>query len=86
MQISEIQYIPLKPENGFYGFVSFVLNDELYIGSVAVHSRLDGSIRLVWPTLNVKGAKHATIHPLSKRVGSIIEEAIYNHIKTLLPI
>ena len=86
MQISEIQYIPLKPENGLYGFVSFVLNNELYIGSVAVHSRLDGSIRLVWPTLDIKGVRHATVHPLSKRLGLLIEEAVYDYIKPLLPI
>ena len=86
MEISEIQYIPIKPKDGCYGFVSFILNQELYIGSVAIHSRLDGSIRLVWPTLNTRGIKHATVHPISKELGQGIEKIIYDYIKPLLPI
>lgn len=48
--ISEIQIIPVKPKNGLIGFASCVVNNQLYLGSIAIYTRPDGSgYRLVYP-------------------------------------
>lgn len=33
--ISEIQFYPVKPQDGLLGFVSFVLDGKFWMGSVA---------------------------------------------------
>lgn len=49
MLISEVNIVPVKPNNGLVAFASVVLDESLYLGSIGVHSRLDGSYRI--PTL-----------------------------------
>ena len=49
--ITEIQIIPLKPKDGLVAFASCVINDQLYLGNIAIYSSLgscDG-FRLVYP-------------------------------------
>ena len=35
-RLSEIQIIPIKPQNGLVGFASFVLDGSLYLGSIGI--------------------------------------------------
>ncbi|MBI2639019.1 septation protein SpoVG family protein [Candidatus Peregrinibacteria bacterium] len=72
--ITEIQIVPIKPQDGLIGFASFVLNGCLYLGSIGIHTRLDGSgFRLTYPT---KGAINI-FHPINKEVSKAIEEAVF---------
>ena len=43
MKISEINIQLIKPVNGLVAFASVVLDDKIYLGSIGVHSRLDGT-------------------------------------------
>lgn len=74
--ISEINITPVKPDNGLVGFVSFVVNECLYVSSVAIVTKLDGSIRLVYPTKLVNDKQVSLIHPINKSVGSLIEQQV----------
>ena len=67
------------------GFASFVLNRSLYCGSVGVHSRPEGGIRLVWPTLNNQGVLYPTVHPITSELTQSIEQAVGKKVRTLLP-
>ena len=72
-QVSEISIVPVKPRDGLVAFASFVVDRKLYVGSVAVFTRLDGrGIRLVYPSKN----QIQCVHPISKEVGEIINEAV----------
>lgn len=78
-RISEINIIPIKPENGLLGFASFLFEEKFYIGSVAIYSRPSGGLRLVYPTKNGLPC----CHPIKKEIGAYLEKIIerkYNYI------
>ena len=70
--ISEINVVPVKPKDGLLGFCSFILNDSFYIGSVAIFSKREGGIRLVYP----KKKEIHCFHPINKEVGHYITNKI----------
>ncbi len=72
VKISEINISPIKPNNGLVAFASCIYEDSLYLGSIAVHTRLGGGYRLVYP----KQSGIDTFHPIRGSIGSILEKAI----------
>lgn len=75
-QISEIQIIPIKPQNGLVAFASLVLNNNLYLGSIGIITRPNGGYRLVYPTKKV-GMKNINIfHPINKEFAQEIEKKV----------
>lgn len=74
--ISEIQFYPVKPQDGLLGFVSFVLDDKFWMGSVAVFSRREGGYRLVYPTRKVAGQNVNVFHPINRDIGLLVEQAV----------
>ncbi len=80
--ITEIQIVPIKPKDGLIGFISFVLNECLYLGSIGIHTRLDGKgLRLTYPT---KGAINI-FHPINKDMSKAIEEAVFAEALKVFP-
>ena len=76
MRISEIQIIPVKPQNGLVAFVSFVLDNNLYLGSIGIITRPEGGYRLVYPTKKV-GIRNINIfHPINKEFSQSIEKGV----------
>lgn len=83
--ISEVQIVPIKPANGLVGFASVVINGEFYLGSIGIHSKLDGSgFRLTYPTKKVGQKNLHLFHPLNARTSKEIEEAIFYHFKKVI--
>ena len=76
MQISEVNIVPVKPSNGLIGFASLVVNDCLYLGSIGVHSRLDGSYRITYPTKKLGSKELNFYHPISRDFGKQVERAV----------
>ena len=74
--INEIQFYPVKPQDGLLGFVSFVLDGKFWMGSVAVFSRREGGYRLVYPTRKVAGQNINIFHPINYEVGVLVEKAV----------
>ena len=74
--ISEIQFYPVKPQDGLLGFVSFVLDGKFWMGSIAVFTRRDGGYRLVYPTRKVAGQNINVFHPINTEVGLQVEQAV----------
>lgn len=76
MLVSEVNVVPIKPNNGLVAFASVVLDDALYLGSLGVHSRLDGSYRITYPTKKLGSKELNLYHPINRDVGKLIEQAV----------
>ena len=78
MRISEVQIVPIKPINGLVGFASCLVEGQLYISSIGVHKRLDGTgYRLTYPVKQVGTRQINYFHPVTKKAGQAIELAIF---------
>ncbi|MFC1482789.1 hypothetical protein ACFL56_00875 [Candidatus Margulisiibacteriota bacterium] len=74
MIISEIEIIPINAYRGHVGFCRFVLNKELAINNVAIHTKIDGSgIRLVYP-LTQSGLQ--ACYPITESLGNLITKEV----------
>lgn len=74
--IREIQIIPIKPQNGLVAFTSFVLDNNIYLGSIGILTRPEGGYRLVYPTKKV-GLRNLNIfHPINKDFANSIEREV----------
>ena len=77
MKITEIQILPIKPNNGLVGFASFVLDGNIYLSSIGVHKRLDGSgFRITYPTKKIADKDFHIFHPINRQASEEIEKAI----------
>lgn len=81
MQITEIHIHPVTPQRGLVAFANIVLDGQLFLGSIAVHEKRDGSgYRITYPT---KG-KGYLFHPIHKPLSIALEQAIICEVKTVL--
>jgi hypothetical protein len=77
MIVSEVNIIPVKPEAGLIGFASCVVNGQLYLGSLGIHKRLDGSgYRITYPTKRIGKHEVNFYNPITKHAGCVIEKAV----------
>lgn len=84
MTISEIQIIPIKPQNGLMAFASFVLDGNIYLGSIGIITRLEGGYRLVYPTKKV-GVRNINIfHPINREFAKFIEKEVINKLEDVM--
>lgn len=84
MEVTEVNIVPVKVVEGLVAFASCVVNGQLYLGSMGVHRRLDGSgYRITYPTKRIGSRELNYYHPLNKQVGSAIEKAIVAKCKEL---
>lgn len=84
-KISEVQVMPIKARDGLIGFASLVLNDQLFIGSIGIHSKLDNSgYRLTYPTKVVGKIGIHVYHPITRELSSEIERTIFNKFKEVM--
>ena len=82
-QISEIEIIPVKPKGGLIGFTSFVLDKKIYVSSIAIFTRLDGSYRLVYPSKKIGERNINIFYPIQVNTGKRIEQAITKKLNEL---
>lgn len=78
MHVSEVQIIPIKPQNGLVGFASCVIDNWLYLGSIGIMTRLDGGYRLTYPTKTVGSNSLNIFHPINRIFGEQVEKVIIN--------
>jgi DNA-binding cell septation regulator SpoVG len=85
MRVTEVDIAFVKPKNGLIAFASVVLDDQLYLSGIAVHSKLAGSgYRLTYPTRRVGQTQFSLFHPIRRPVGLAIEHAIFEKLKNVL--
>jgi DNA-binding cell septation regulator SpoVG len=74
--ITEINIVPIKPQDGKVAHASCVIDDKLYLGSLAIYTRPHGGYRLSYPTKRNGSISFDIYHPINKQVGQLIENAI----------
>ena len=85
MDVTEVDVAFVKPRDGLIGFASVVLDDQLYLSGIAIHTRLAGSgYRLTYPTRRVGDNQFSLFHPIRKPVGLAIERAIVEKVKNVM--
>jgi len=85
IKISEIQIVPVKPQGGLVAFASCVVNNQLYVGNIGIHTTPDGDFRLVYPSKILPNGKEINcVHPINKVAGEMIQVAIITSFKTLV--
>jgi DNA-binding cell septation regulator SpoVG len=77
MQISEVNITPIKAVDGLVAFATCVVDGQLFLGSIGVHKRLDGTgYRVTYPTKRIGSHELNYYHPLTKEAGTAIQEAV----------
>ncbi len=77
MKITEVQIVPIKPNNGLVAFASVVADSGLYLGSIGVYTRIDGTgYRITYPTKKIGNKNINIYHPINKETSRAIEKAI----------
>lgn len=85
MKITEVQLTPIKPKDGLVAFASVVIDNNVYLGSIGVHARIDGhGYRITYPKKLVSNKQIDIYHPINKTAGQIIEQAITAKAEQLL--
>lgn len=84
MQVTEVDIAFIKPRNGLIAFASVVLDDALYLGSIGVHRKLDGSgYRLTYPTRKIGDKSASVFHPIRRPLSAVIEQAVFQKLKNV---
>ncbi len=85
MQVTEVRIAFIKPRDGMIGFASVVLDDVLYLGSIGIHRKLDGSgFRLTFPTRRAGDGQAHVFHPIRKDLSKRLEAAIFSKLKDVM--
>ena len=81
MKITEVQIDFIKPNNGLVAFASLVLNGDVYLSSIGIHKKIDGTgYRITYPS---KG-KHSVYYPINRTAGQSIETAIFKKLNDVM--
>jgi len=83
MKITKIKIKRVLPKDGLVAFASCVVDDCLYLGNIAIFSRLgkEGEYRLVCPVKEVGGKQVALFYPLTKDFYYVLEQAIVEKLR-----
>lgn len=87
LKIDEIQIVPIKPNNGLVGFASFVINNQFYLGNIAIYTSpsSEEGFRLVFPIKKIhSGQVINCCYPINNEVGKIVTSAIIKEYQKLM--
>jgi len=85
MNVKEVQVVPVKPHNGLIAFASCVIDERLYLGSIAIYTKLNGQgFRLVYPTKKIGDTNIPIFHPVNKETAVAIHNAVVEKLEKLL--
>lgn len=84
MMLTKIKIKKIIAKNGHVGFISCVIDDWLYIGNIAIFSRLNSDkIRLVFPEKKVGDKKISIFYPLTSEAYYELENIVNEYYKKL---
>lgn len=77
MIVTKVEIVPIHAQKGLIAFASVLLDNSIYLGSIGVHKRLDGSgFRISYPTKKIGTSQPYIHHPLTQELSHEIESAI----------
>ncbi len=77
--IKEINISPIKNKSGLVSFASVVINEQLFIGNLALYTCLSSpdGFRIVWPTKTLSnGTQLPIVYPINRITGFAIQKQI----------
>ena len=77
MIVSEVNVVPVRPNNGLVAIASVVIDSSIYLNSIAVYVKRSGSYRLLYPTKQVGNRPIGYHHPINRPTSKLIEDAIF---------
>lgn len=77
MVVSEVNVMPVKPNNGLIAIASVVIDGSIYLNSIAIYTKLDGSYRLLYPTKQVGNKSVGYHYPINRQTSKLIEDALF---------
>ncbi len=84
MRITKLEIISIKPNQGLVGFANIILEDQIFLGSIGIHLKLNGDgFRLTYPTRKIGDQSVTIFHPLQHELSRAIEKAIEARIQEL---
>lgn len=84
-KITEVQIIPVRPNNGLVGFASFIYDDAFHFSSIGIYTRPEGGYRLTYPNRKMHdGGEIKLFYPINKETGILIEEIIKEKYEEIL--
>ena len=81
MVVNEVNITPVKPRDGLVAIASIVIDGSLYLNSIAVYTKRDGSYRLLYPTKIVGDRSLGLFYPINRKTSKVIEEAVFKKCK-----
>lgn len=83
-KLTEVQIIPIKPQNGLVAFASLILDNDLYLGSIGIITRPDGGYRLTYPTKTVWNKNLNIFYPINKHFAQEIEKEVIKRFEEVM--
>lgn len=87
LEISEVEIVPIKPKSGLMAFASFVINNQFYVGNIAIYQSgpAKEGFRLVYPDKILPNGKRINcIHPISREVARAVDRAVIDEYQKLI--
>lgn len=87
IKVTNIQFVPIKPQSGLIGFCSCEINELFFIGSLGVYTNLGkpGSYRVTYPCKKLANGQLVEIFsPISEELNKTITDAISKKVSSLL--
>jgi DNA-binding cell septation regulator SpoVG len=85
IRISQVEVVPFRPKSGHLGFASCVINDQFYLGDIAIFSRPTGGIRLGFPVKKLANGETIDIFkPLNQEAEKTVESAVMERYEALM--
>ena len=82
MEVTKIKIRKIIPKNGLVGFVSFVMDDCLFIGNIAIFNRLNQTtFRLVFPEKKIGDKNIQILYPVSSDLYFKLEQIVNNEMQ-----
>ena len=83
MKITEVNVIPIKPRDGLIGFANLVVDNYIWLNSIAIYLSPNKTYRLLYPT-KIAGSKSLNVfHPINRIASNEIEQAIFKKCKDI---
>jgi stage V sporulation protein G len=78
IRLTEIEIIPVRPQQGLLAFCSFVINETFCVNDVGIHSKPNGSgYRLVYPAKTLPNGKRINcFYPINHEAALMIERQV----------
>lgn len=85
VDISGVRVIPIRPtDQGLVGFASLVINNAVYLGSIAIMAAPDGVHYIVYPQRKMGKSQFSMFHPIDKGVATAIEQAVLEKYQSIM--